>query len=561
MAGPTNPGYERMSDVAQDLRIADPAVPRPLDRYFWLALLLAAAVLVPRSIAIARAHSESWDDSYHLTRGLAFLTRSLDPETLLLNDPPFGEGLVALPLLAANLLSGREAREPGLYDHPLGPEALAVLLAVWKVVLFLPLIGVVFHWCRTLYGLHSAWLAVAMLCVEPTFAAHLPIPALDTLGVAGVVIGGFLGWRFFQGPTPGRLVAAGVGISVALMLKHTALILPVIMAMLAGLWWGIKPWREGQDWDSWRAEIPGRRLAILRMACVVLATLCVLSGFDLATNYYIPFFRGIAHMGQGHAAYLLGRERTTGWWYYFPVVAWYKVPIGIAVVLLLGLLSLGRTPPRWAEWGLFIPLLALLLSLLTSKINIGVRHFLPAYTFLLMLASRCVARGGWTWSAAAWGAVAVAGLHAASFHPDYLGYMNAPRHKPYLAISDSNVDWGQALKQARAWIDARPRDGRPISLRYFGYDSGNLRYYLGDRAVILKETDPPPTTGLLIISPVFEAGLYDDRDAYVGLQPYEPVAVIGHSLLVYDLDRLGGGKPFRWPAPTSGRDAPESPRQ
>jgi hypothetical protein len=135
--------------------------------------------------------------------------------------------------------------------------------------------------------------------------------------------------------------------------------------------------------------------------------------------------------------------------------------------------------------------------------------------------------------------------------------MNFPRHKPYLAISDSNVDWGQALKQARAWIDARPRDGRTIYLRYFGFYSGNLRYYLGDRAVVLEETAPPPTHGLLIISPVIEAGLYDDRNAYVGLQRLEPDAVIGHSLLVYDLDRLGGGKPFRWPTAASGRGAPD----
>src|SRR3954453_23969029 len=121
-----------MSDGAQSPHIPDPAVPRPLDRLLWLALALSAAVLVPRSIAIARAHSAAWDDLYHLTRGLAFLTRTLDPWKLLLNDPPFGEAVVALPLWAANLAYGRAAWEPGIYDHPLGPEALTVLLAAWK---------------------------------------------------------------------------------------------------------------------------------------------------------------------------------------------------------------------------------------------------------------------------------------------------------------------------------------------------------------------------------------------------------------------------------------------
>ena len=73
-----------------------------------------------------------------------------------------------------------------------------------------------------------------------------------------------------------------------------------------------------------------------------------------------------------------------------------------------------------------------------------------------------------------------------------------------------------------------------------------VRYYLGDRVVLFGDDDPPPTTGLLIISPVYEAGPYGPPDAYAALQPFEPDAVIGHGLLVYDLDRLGGGAPFCW---------------
>ncbi|HEX8201793.1 MAG TPA: hypothetical protein VF590_15060, partial [Isosphaeraceae bacterium] len=137
-----------MSIEAGSPRGPGPAEARPLDRHLGLALALAAAVLLPRAIAVARAHSASWDDAYHLTRGLAFLTRTLDPGRLPLNDPPFGEAVVALPLLGANLLAGRAAHAPGLYGGPLDPEALQGILAAWKALLFLPLIGVAFHWCR-----------------------------------------------------------------------------------------------------------------------------------------------------------------------------------------------------------------------------------------------------------------------------------------------------------------------------------------------------------------------------------------------------------------------------
>src|SRR5207248_651587 len=138
-------------------------------------------------------------------------------------------------------------------------------------------------------------------------------------------------------------------------------------------------------------------------------------------------------------------------------------------------------------------------------------------------------------------------------------YINAPRHKPYLAISDSNVDWGQSLKQVRRWIDDQTANGRPIYLRYFG--TGDVRHYLGDRVNLLGADDPPPTGGLLIISPVYEAGLYDPRDAYADLRSHEPVAVIGHCMRVYDLDRLGAGKPFVWSHPTRPESGDRSPAQ
>jgi hypothetical protein len=228
-----------------------------------------------------------------------------------------------------------------------------------------------------------------------------------------------------------------------------------------------------------------------------------------------------------------------GWWYYFPAVATYKVPIGAGVVLALGLVSLARRRPRWDEWGIALPLAAWMLFMINTKVNIGFRHCLAAYLFALAAATRALALPGVRWAVPAWSALAVAGLHAASFHPDYISYINYPRHKPHLAISDSNVDWGQGLKQARAWLDAHPQHGRRVWLGYFGPDTRDVRYYLGDRAVRLGEGAPLPVQGLLIISPVHEAGTYNPSPEYATLRAREPDAVIGHCWLVYDIDRPG----------------------
>jgi hypothetical protein len=157
------------------------------------------------------------------------------------------------------------------------------------------------------------------------------------------------------------------------------------------------------------------------------------------------------------------------------------------------------------------------------------------------LATRCVAVGGVGWLiGAAAGLLATAG-HAVSYHPDYLCYMNWPRPRAYFDISESNVDWGQGLKQVAEWVDRQPQPGRPIYLAYFGPPRIHLEHYLGDRVLPLGKDQPLPAKGVLIVSPVFLVGVYEDTDRFQKLWPVEPDAVIGHSLLVYDLDKLAQG--------------------
>ena len=498
------------------------ALPRPdrssspwgLGRQVCLATLIAAAVVLPRSYLIARAHSESIDDIYHLKRGLAYLTRSLAGSGFELNDPPLGEGLVAIPLLVSNLMEGRALTDCKFYDAPGRAETIAIRTALWNSALFVVFLAVVFSWCRSVYGAWPAWFAVALFVFEPNFAAHIPIAALDVVGVEGIVIGAFLAWRYFERPTTARLIAMGFGAALALLLKHTAVMVPPLILALAGLHWVVRPWIYRQDWGRWKRDIPGRLRALALLGAIVPTAIWALSLFDYSppmnrdaverqsigsdggpvsrgkslrvaleralhldspwpAGCYLNAFRtGMGHGMTGHLSYLNGERRQLGWRSYYPIVASYKVPIGIGVILLLSFLTLFRAPPRWAEWGLFLPMLAWTLFMMNSKVNLGFRHFLPPYAFMLMLGSRCLLRQGRIWSTLAWSAVAATGIHPLFYYSDYLCYINAPWTKPYLAISDCNVDWGQALKQVRTWLDAQPREQRPVSLYYFGNDDG-----------------------------------------------------------------------------------------
>jgi hypothetical protein len=205
----------------------------------------------------------------------------------------------------------------------------------------------------------------------------------------------------------------------------------------------------------------------------------------------------------------------------------------------LSLISLVRVRPRWAEWGIFLPAIAWTLFLMTAKINIGFRHWLAPYAFWLMLCARAAAPLGIAWRALAWTCIVGAAAHVARFHPDYLSYINAPRRHVWEQINDSNLDWGQSLKEVRRWIDAHAR-GREITVVYFGHRTIDASRYLGDdvHVRVLRwndEIDAPPTRGIVIISPAMIIPL--KSNVFAALRAREPVDVIGHSMLVFDLDR------------------------
>ena len=150
-----------------------PAAASTFDRHLWLAVFLAFCVAAPRTLLVSRAHSEYWDDQGHLSLGLALLMRERVVSYRL--DPPLGQVLTSLPMVAMGCLPPRAEHyqapphdPPGaappyrapLYGQKFAPETLRTVLVAWKVLLFLPLAALVFHWCRLIYGIRGGWLAL-----------------------------------------------------------------------------------------------------------------------------------------------------------------------------------------------------------------------------------------------------------------------------------------------------------------------------------------------------------------------------------------------------------------
>jgi len=116
------------------------------------------------------------------------------------------------------------------------------------------------------------------------------------------------------------------------------------------------------------------------------------------------------------------------------------------------------------------------------------------------------------------------------------------------------VDWAQSLKETARWIDANLSAGKPIYVLPFARaESPAIPLYLKDRATILKLDDPIPTSGVLIISSVWESGANDAKRRYRFLHSEKRIAQIGGGAMqVYDLDRIKFPSPASTSAPTSG---------
>jgi hypothetical protein len=153
------------------------------------------------------------------------------------------------------------------------------------------------------------------------------------------------------------------------------------------------------------------------------------------------------HKDFGHETLLFGKFSMTGWWYFFPAVIAVKTPIGLLVLIAAGCWFAWR---RRTEPAIYLPaalVLGILLPAMTSKVNIGVRHILPVYLGLSILAA--VGLLGWARSSRPpvrilsglmmlW--LVITGVIN---HPDYLPYFNEAITDRESTLADSDLEWGQ----------------------------------------------------------------------------------------------------------------------
>jgi hypothetical protein len=479
------------------------------------------------------------------------------------DQPPLGRLLFTLPLLNTNLtyqFSDNQVRpiapapEVWLYR----PRSVNVLLGV---VLLLLLWGT----ARRLFSEATANFVLALAVLSPELIAHFSVATIDGVGCLFVFACVVQWMRYWRNPSRIQTAILGVLLGGLLLAKFNS---PPLFALTLFLVLVLAP---GEVQLNPRGFQWRRTVAVFLIACMVVWTgyffhvskvtfadqmvTIHFSGYTKLLQYEMPTFQTpvtiflpacewmtglgmvIFHNMEGHRSFLLGHYSTTGFKLYFPAAILLKWPL---IVLLLGAAGmyvvLRRKLPVWRDLLLMsmIPT-AYFVFAIFAHIDIGVRHVVPLYPFLLLYTGAIAewARR-WRWTKLVMGILLI--LQAADiarYAPDYLSYFTVlvrPANT-WRLLSDSNNDWGQGMVALRQYQDEHPNEA--MHLAYVGEVDPAL---YGIRYTRLNEGDRP--TGTVVVSATHLSGqLLKNHFAYRWLLQYPAKAILNHTLYVFDVPR------------------------
>jgi len=330
--------------------------------------------------------------------------------------------------------------------------------------------------------------------------------------------------------------------SAARSILRNALALIAIFAIAIALLWTAYGWRySGRpgDADVWTnprvQEVSGT---------VATQLVPALESYRVLPEAYLHGLQDVLVESEiGRPSFILGHLYRGGRWFYLPVAAAIKFSLVVLLLAVIACASLRFWRQRRRELlVLALPALLYLLAGITSGLNMGIRYLLPALPFFILFA----AAGAWELASdsrklRAALVVALALQVASSLHafPNYLSYSNELWGGPaatYKHLSESDVDWGQSMKQAKSYLN-RVNPSSCWTIHPYLVSNGDYGISCGESSEAVHQVPPLHFRGIIASSRVF-AGI--DRqlggaELAAVFRERKPVATIGGSaLLVYE---------------------------
>jgi len=553
----------------------------------WLAFFLIGLTIV-RSAITTRLDSFTLDEPYHIAAGVSYVKYQdfrINPE-----HPPLVKLWVGAVIAATgfhldalrqfsdkpeerSFTTGTTLRQndPDSVQRR-ARTAMYVLNGLLLLALALAL--------RQTFGDLVALGTRVFLTIDPTVAAHMPVVMTDLPVALSSTTAMVLAARAFQTWKWGHLATCAGALGLALAAKHSA---PVVLlgVILIGAYCACAP--DASSLENSRTKKLAKLSALLTGAMLVLwatyffryaETPSGTESFNQPLAQKIgdvqsPFYRGVLLlMNKTHVvprAYLWGFADTIhagmegregvqiflGKFYpvkapryFFPVMIGAKLPIGLSVLVLLGVcfFLMRRFPKEWLLPGKVVLAAALLFLLLLSggATYAGVRHALPAVVLLSVFAGMSIALAIRSCSRATRVIVALAILAAcvsALPHMRPWEYFNELAGGPanaYKYFLDESVELGQRTKEFAAYArqELQPKGERPIcwyfdsdvELKARGFDCFDSHSQIDESPAGL-----PERTGTIFTDPFIFAPLpYWDHPT---IRSATPVARFGNAFV------------------------------
>ena len=547
-------------------------------------------ILFVQLAVLANRNSITWDEDDHIYSGYMSLKHGdfgLNPE-----HPPLVKMLAAIPLLPMQLqtppLQGRSFKIEAFLNGKDFVFKNDFNQVIWRArvavsLLTVTLVLLIFLATQEMFGTGAAFIALCLMVFDPNLLAHGALVGTDVGLSCFMFASVYAFYRYVKVPSLWRLIVVGIAMGLALAAKHTAVLVFPMLVMLA-----ITEVVRSEK-SSRSAQIKRYALALVVVGVIGVTILWAFYGFryqarpdalqlnppmaeylhDLSRPYeahllgfvarlhllpesYIYGLADVRIMSDFYTSFIFGKTYPHGVWFYFPFAFLIKSTLTFLILLVVAKWAiLTKRFTAWREiFFLSIPPVFHMLVAIWSRMNIGLRHILPMYMFLVVL----VAGVAWKliqkdrrWAYAVAVLIVFQAISGARAYPAYMAYENELWGGPsqtYKYLTDSNSDWGQQLKSVKSYVD---KNGiKDCWFIYFAQGVVDFHDYgipckplpTMDAAWVGANYDAPPAIdGTVLISAGDLSGFEFGGTL---LNPYEqfrqikPAAVIDYSVFVFE---------------------------
>jgi len=473
----------------------------------WVKIAAVVCLLLVLEFQLlysVKHESLTFDEGDHIGAGFQSLKHhdfGLNPE-----HPPLVKMVAALPLLGMNLhepqlqnryfkdeayFSGRDLIFQNDYEKVIFRSRMFASLFAFLTALL------AFLMAREMFGAGAGFIALVLIVFEPNFLAHGALVTTDTGAAAAMVASIYAFYRYVKSPSWRRVIVLGLAAGFFFIVKHSAVLLPPMLILLAIT----ELLRRRQGVDETRLHQAARLAGAIVIAGIIAAgvmwacygfryaarpagmamnpplvdtlgnlrpaeakAITLMARWKVLPESWLYGLADVRSVANTWPSYMFGKIYAHGVWFYFLVTFVIKATLATLIFLLLIVYAITTGKLRgWREiLFLSLPPALYFCVAMTSNLNIGVRHILLVFIFILILA------GGAAWSLIrsdrrwAWPIAILLLFHVVSslraFPTSYIPYANELWGGPantYKYLTDSTTDWGQQLKAVKRYIDER----------------------------------------------------------------------------------------------------------